>query len=136
MTAVAIGLWSCLLLSVGGAAPLGLCFESDGRVHVEVMDSGGCGSPIASRAAPAVFAHGGAYAGIQSTEHCVSCNDVLVPLKSVVSRSKENIAPLPIASVNDVVVPLIIVWTEPIRWVNTGPAFPELPRLSTIVIRA
>lgn len=129
MAAVALGLWSCLLLSFGGAAPLGLCFESDGRVEVEAMVGGGCG-PLATRASEQ-------HPGIESAEHCVSCYDVLVPFESVVSRDKESLAPLPIAApASLVVVRSLTAWPEPIGRSNAKPAYPALQHLSTIVIRA
>lgn len=128
MAAVVLGLWSCLLLGFGGMAPLGLCFESDGRVEIEYMPGGGCG-PLGTRASEQ-------HSVIESAEHCVSCHDVLVPFESFVFRDKESIAPSPIAPVSLVIVPSLTAWPEPIRRSNAKSTNPTLQHLSTIVIRA
>ncbi|MEW6776557.1 MAG: hypothetical protein AB1405_09710 [Bdellovibrionota bacterium] len=83
----AIAVLACaayLFLGFGGALPMGFCFEADGHVEIELMRAGSCTSSLGLLDADHSETHS-EHAGLSGPEkdHCASCEDVLVSLKSL-----------------------------------------------------
>ncbi len=128
---------ACLIyavLGVGGAFPLGLCFESDGRVGLEAMVGGSCAS--LSTAADAQ-AHS-EYAGMGTADHCVSCEDVILPLESISPKCASRAAVLPPAAMAPAIVPppSALVLASGFSGSEDRLSSPVLAHLSTVVLRA
>lgn len=123
-----------LVFGVGRAVGVGLCFEADGHVEIEVMRAGSCAdSPLALDEGH--DEHHAEHAGFDSEEQCMSCTDVTLPLQELhVKRAtgEQGVAtPIPVL-VRWAVVPAARAFSIP---QISHSHSPMLPALSTIVLR-
>ena len=123
-----------ILFGVGRAVGVGLCFEADGHVEIEVMRAGSC-TPTKLALDKGHEDHHAEHAGAASDEHCASCTDVSLPMRELrakrVTGEQGAAAPIP------VLIPLTLVAVAhslPVSQTAYSHS-PVLPSLSTIVLR-
>lgn len=130
-----IGVAVYVLLGVGRAVGMGLCFEADGHVELELMRAGGCASsPVALNAAHE-DGHS-EHSGLSSEKHCASCNDVALPFREM--RSKGVAVELPVQLTAAIPATEELLNRVPVRAVAARSLHSRsfaLRSLSTIVLR-
>ncbi|MCB0221887.1 MAG: hypothetical protein KDH09_19470 [Chrysiogenetes bacterium] len=127
-------IFAYVLFGVGGTVGVGLCFEADGHVGLEIMRGGSCtSSQLAFDSGD--NEHRAEHAGFSSDEHCASCTDVSLPIQELRARRVSDDLGMNVAT--PVIVPSLL---KPTVRALAAPQprrshSPVLPALSTIVLR-